>query len=509
VRGKHFSFYSAILSGLVTTEPHAYLQIEGWSFIVSCYWACVTLLTVGFGDVVPTTNLGRGFTICYCLFGCAYMAKSFQDFANVPVVMRLKKNENKVINQFTRDLSRQKLELIFNNEFFNRVPRLKRWNSEISKSEFVLMVLTLMNKIEEKDILIVAEAFEKLDNGKGFLSNEEMQEKVANAIDESPEADADEEDVLETLSNITATVSNTVNNVTSTVNETLSRVSVAFRDGEAPWLRPSMAGGPDSRFSIFNRKSQAGFPIQGSQSSPGKEVAAAHSAAAAASSAPRRVRSRNNQPQEGSSPVPSSPPTSAKTPINSAPSSSATITNSTTPPAQQRRGSAFGLVSLRRNQNSNPNKATSSPEAEIELAAAGGGMNASDGDDTAWTINPINAKRTEADSLSTSLPIENHAPAFGRPISVSPKPGHRTSVQRLFGSNSPDTMLRSSETDDRSRSPNSGKNSGRLSPLRMPAQRKGSVLIQNAKAEQHASPRLLGVEAKNELERPSESDEIV
>lgn len=37
----------------------------------------------------------------------------------------------------------------------------------MSKSEFVLMVLTLMNKVEEKDIMLVGEVFEKLDNGKG------------------------------------------------------------------------------------------------------------------------------------------------------------------------------------------------------------------------------------------------------------------------------------------------------------------------------------------------------
>jgi len=54
----------------------------------------------------------------------------------------------------------------------------------MSKSEFVLMVLNLMNKVEDKDIILVSEVFEKLDNGKGFLSMEEMKEKVENAADE-------------------------------------------------------------------------------------------------------------------------------------------------------------------------------------------------------------------------------------------------------------------------------------------------------------------------------------
>ena len=40
----------------------------------------------------------------------------------------------------------------------------------MSKSEFVLMVLTLMNKVEEKDIMLVGEVFEKLDNGKGSIN---------------------------------------------------------------------------------------------------------------------------------------------------------------------------------------------------------------------------------------------------------------------------------------------------------------------------------------------------
>ena len=40
------------------------------------------------------------------IVGCGYMAKSVEDLARVPIVARLKRNETKVLNQFT-ELSRQ------------------------------------------------------------------------------------------------------------------------------------------------------------------------------------------------------------------------------------------------------------------------------------------------------------------------------------------------------------------------------------------------------------------
>jgi len=44
-------------------------RLEGWSYLDSLYWADVTLLTIGFGDIAPTTTLGRALLFPYALAG--------------------------------------------------------------------------------------------------------------------------------------------------------------------------------------------------------------------------------------------------------------------------------------------------------------------------------------------------------------------------------------------------------------------------------------------------------
>ena len=48
--------------------------LEGWSTINALYFSVVTLATVGFGDLHPTTDVAKLFTIVYILFGLGVIA---------------------------------------------------------------------------------------------------------------------------------------------------------------------------------------------------------------------------------------------------------------------------------------------------------------------------------------------------------------------------------------------------------------------------------------------------
>ena len=48
-------------------------QAEKWSYIDSFYFSTMTLTTVGYGDLVPTTNASKLFVSFYAIFGIGTM----------------------------------------------------------------------------------------------------------------------------------------------------------------------------------------------------------------------------------------------------------------------------------------------------------------------------------------------------------------------------------------------------------------------------------------------------
>jgi hypothetical protein len=127
------------------------------------YWSCVTITTIGFGDRYPTTKAGKIFTICYCLIGIGLMAKAVTDLASYPFLMREKKTELQVLMQFGTDLSEEQLKQIQDHELINAVPKLRKKKDRVEKSEFVLILLQLMDKIQDTDIVYISEIFDALD----------------------------------------------------------------------------------------------------------------------------------------------------------------------------------------------------------------------------------------------------------------------------------------------------------------------------------------------------------
>jgi voltage-gated potassium channel len=59
---------------LIAVGTVAYHFLEGWSFIDSLYFSVVTLATVGFGDLHPTTDISRLFTVGYIMAGVGIIA---------------------------------------------------------------------------------------------------------------------------------------------------------------------------------------------------------------------------------------------------------------------------------------------------------------------------------------------------------------------------------------------------------------------------------------------------
>jgi voltage-gated potassium channel len=54
-----------------------YPIVEGWSIIDAVYFSAMSLATVGYGDLVPHTDLGKIFTTVYVLCGIGILVSFF------------------------------------------------------------------------------------------------------------------------------------------------------------------------------------------------------------------------------------------------------------------------------------------------------------------------------------------------------------------------------------------------------------------------------------------------
>ncbi len=69
-RAKQKIFYALVLLGAVyIVAIEMYHYVEGWDWLDAVYFTTATITTVGYGDVVPHTELGKMATIPLMLVG--------------------------------------------------------------------------------------------------------------------------------------------------------------------------------------------------------------------------------------------------------------------------------------------------------------------------------------------------------------------------------------------------------------------------------------------------------
>ena len=60
---------SSTLLGWISIGTILFKRLESWTWIESFYFSTITITTVGYGDLVPTSDASRLFTAIYVLIG--------------------------------------------------------------------------------------------------------------------------------------------------------------------------------------------------------------------------------------------------------------------------------------------------------------------------------------------------------------------------------------------------------------------------------------------------------
>jgi potassium channel subfamily K, other eukaryote len=155
--------------GIVGVGTLCYMYVfDNHSAVDALYLACMTVSTVGYGDIAPTNDMSRGFTIVYALVGTTLTAGALSSFTGALSALCKAKVEEEVMNA-TLNLE-------------NLAQMDSDRNNVVTKDEFVLYKLKVMGLVDN-DVIQRAEAqFRKLDiTGNGVLTAEDVvafQEKV-------------------------------------------------------------------------------------------------------------------------------------------------------------------------------------------------------------------------------------------------------------------------------------------------------------------------------------------
>ncbi len=78
---------------VLTVGTLVFRRLEGWSVLDSLYFSVVTLATIGYGDLTPTTSLAKLFSILYILVGVGILGVFISAVSHASMQRTLERRE--------------------------------------------------------------------------------------------------------------------------------------------------------------------------------------------------------------------------------------------------------------------------------------------------------------------------------------------------------------------------------------------------------------------------------
>lgn len=132
------------------------------TFLEALYFASASITTVVYGDLTTETEAGRCLNAFYLFISTIAFVHAVSTIARVPFDRRKALQEQRVMNQFGKDLD------------FNELNALCRGGAiegSCTKTEFTLRMLCWLDRVSAEDIAMCEEKFDELDkSGDGLLN---------------------------------------------------------------------------------------------------------------------------------------------------------------------------------------------------------------------------------------------------------------------------------------------------------------------------------------------------
>lgn len=85
---KQFRYIVSVAILVLSFGTVFYHFTEHWKWLDSLYFCVVSLTTVGYGDIVPTTDAGKLFTVFYLIIGIGIIAALANNLIKAAVARR-------------------------------------------------------------------------------------------------------------------------------------------------------------------------------------------------------------------------------------------------------------------------------------------------------------------------------------------------------------------------------------------------------------------------------------
>lgn len=90
-----FKWVLAVALGVIATGTVFYHYFMPLSWLDALYFSVITITTVGYGDIHPTNDITKIFTIFYVLIGVGIIAASLNILVKIAAQKRLEKRKTK------------------------------------------------------------------------------------------------------------------------------------------------------------------------------------------------------------------------------------------------------------------------------------------------------------------------------------------------------------------------------------------------------------------------------